>query len=1615
MTTKLSTSNLSAETLAAISGPRISNVQITDSAYNTLDDTAANIGGGYIIINGQSFNSAAQVLIDQTPATTITWVSNSLIRAQVPASTDGASKSVYVINPDGSLALLVNGLTYSAFPAWSTGSTLTSFEALVPISIQLSAPTANNYTLAASNTLPSAVTLYANGLIAGTVAANTTTNYNFTVIAKDNENQDTSRSFTLPITQNYEPAWLTVSNLGTFDASSYYSNTLVATDLSNVTYSVAAGSSLPSGLSLAANGFLSGTVSSADTYSFGIVATDIANLSNTRTFSITISVPADTYFKYTTLLLNGETTANSFIADASTTNANLTINSDTKSIIYNPYQGDGYYSAYFDGTGDYLTVPNNTALDFGSSDFTIEFWVYRSGTGDFMPIEKTISGQYGSWYLQLTGSTNILAWYCSSTGSSADMFNNVTVGTIPLYSWTHVAIVRSGSTFTGYINGVGTSLGTSSATIFNSSYVITLGAHNGSSSFYLNGYISNARIVKGTAVYTSAFTPPTSPLTAIANTSLLTCQSNRFIDKSTNNFAITRIGDVSIYPNIPFTAGSSYSTYGSAYFDGVSDTLTTSGKSEFAFAKGDFTIEMWVYPISPLATPTRDVGLFYVEQTNGVVFGFQTGNVAMGTRGVAYDVTTNYSPTSNTWTHLATTRFGANTYIFANGVLVGNATSSGGVANNKDYICTTGLPTIGGNYAGGAGFGYYTGYISDLRVIKGTAAYTTAFTPPTTPVTAVANTSLLTLQYNGDATNYGIIDNSNFNNIIVRNGNASEGTFSPYSATGWSTYFNGTDAYIEHGTTASNFLVTGSSTGITATFEAWVYPKSYNTGDTNYKFSPIHAKGVTYFNFGIRDGAVRFYWYDPSPTAQLVTSASTNDVPLNTWTHVAMTISGTTIKIYINGTLNTTSATFNGISTNAIGGAEQIGYQGAGTAIYFPGYISNYRLSNSVVYSAAFTPPTSPLSTSTTSSTTKLLICQSNRFVDNSTNGFPVTIYGTPYVQAFGPFGSVAESTPLTYSTYFDGTNDYLSTTSSNTPMDFGTGNFTIEGWINTGIKTIDGGASRSIIGNSGTTYKMQLYIDTTNGYLTFGNTGSTYIQGTTGLADSTWHHFAISRSGTSSNQIAMWIDGTRQALGTNSENYASGTIFIGSFDGTQGNWLGYISNLRIVKGTAVYTPSSSTITVPTSSLTAISNTSLLTCQSPYMVDNSGTVVITGKNDAKMVRHNPFGYTAKSTTNYTPSLHGGSVYLDGTGDYLYSPNSANFQFGTGDFTIEFWLYDFVTPSSGSDYIFLDAAAYGNWGIIRSGSSIYWQNYFAGNSVFSIPFTNKTRQWTHIAACRVSGVVYLYVNGVSPSAGNTGDTQDYSGAGNLTIGKNANYGATNGYISDVRITKGFAVYKGNFVPPTQTLTNYSANYPATMLLNFNTGGIVDLHGTNVVETVNNGQLSTAVKKFNNSSMSFDGSSQYLKMLSLPNFEFGTGDFTIESWLYPKSISATASYIFDQRTADSQNVLLAYILPDRTIEIYVNGGVVVSGGTIALNSWSHFAITRASNSLKMFLNGTQIGSTYSLTNTLITSPMYIGTRYNGTQYFNGHMDDFRVTKGVARYTTTFTPPTSSFVTK
>ena len=929
MTTKLTTSNLSAETLAAISGPRISNVKIADSSYNTLDDTAANISGGFIIINGQNFISNCQVLIDNTPATTVTFVSNSIIRAQVPASAEGTTKSIYVVNPDGSSAIIINGLTYSAFPAWSTGSTLTSFEALVPVSIQLSAPSATVYTLAAANTLPSSLSLYANGLIAGTVAANTTTNYNFTVNAKDAENQDTNRNFTLPITQNVEPAWTTVADLGTALTGVNISSTLVATDLSNVTYSVAAGSSLPSSLTLAANGLLSGSVSAANTYSFGIVATDTANLSNTRTFSISITAP-DQYSIYNTLFLNGEGTAstnganNRVFIDSSTNNFSIQTNGNTNQGTFSPYSPVGW-SNFFSG-GTYITVPTSTGLNMGSGAYTVEGWFNVDRKGVQGTIISFLTG------LKITVvDTGIRLW-----GDVAGGIYDTATATINVNTWYHFAWVRE-STSLGklYLNGsliiTITSTSIVSSMPSGQNVVIGLMGDGYSNGFY--GYLSNIRVLKGTALYTSAFTPGTIPLTAISNTSLLTCQSNRFIDNSTTNAVLTITSTLSVQAFSPVLQAVAYTPSlhgGSAYFDGTGDYLTAPSNVALNLP-GDFTVEFWAYP-------TASIFAAAIAGTTSSTMGFDAAGYFyfLNSTGQYLRATDGSFLPLHTWTHVAISRSGSTLKIFRNGI-------DNGIAENTGSASTATFTFSGLNigYSPHVNGGIFTGYISNFRIVKGTAVYTTAFTPPTAPLTAITNTSLLT-----EFTNAGIIDQSGKNNLETVGDAKVSTSVKKYGSSSMS--FDGTGDYLKIPYSPSFNFGTGNFT-----IEGWVYLNSlsasyyvvagtFTTGTTDEWLIQIANNGnIRFLTIGSDDGEGATF-----RSASITTS---------TWYHLAAVRSGTTVTLYVNGT-SVGSYT----NSNSIGSVSKVLYIGIQNAGTWPldGYIDDLRITRGYArYTTTFTPP----------------------------------------------------------------------------------------------------------------------------------------------------------------------------------------------------------------------------------------------------------------------------------------------------------------------------------------------------------------------------------------------------------------------------------------------------------------------------------------------------------------------------------------------------------------------------------------------------------------------------------------------------------------------------------
>ena len=196
-TTQLS--NTATATLVKTLAPKVLYANVASNTFTVLDDTAVNVGGGYIVVTGAEFQSGATVLIDTTPASAVTYVNSTTLQVQVPTKS-AASYNLYVVNPDGGVGIKVSGITYSSEPSWVTSSPLSNQAANTAFAVTLSATGATSYSVAAGSTLPAGTTLAANGYFSGTVSIGAQTTYTFSVVATDAENQDSSKTFQVTVT-----------------------------------------------------------------------------------------------------------------------------------------------------------------------------------------------------------------------------------------------------------------------------------------------------------------------------------------------------------------------------------------------------------------------------------------------------------------------------------------------------------------------------------------------------------------------------------------------------------------------------------------------------------------------------------------------------------------------------------------------------------------------------------------------------------------------------------------------------------------------------------------------------------------------------------------------------------------------------------------------------------------------------------------------------------------------------------------------------------------------------------------------------------------------------------------------------------------------------------------------------------------------------------------------------------------------------------------------------------------------------------------------------------------------------------------------------------------------
>ena len=443
-------------------------------------------------------------------------------------------------------------------------------------------------------------------------------------------------------------------------------------------------------------------------------------------------------------------------------------------------------SVQFDGSGDKLSIPNNVDFRFGSGDFTLEAWIMVIGpAGDW----DTVVGMWDSsetrrtFSLQRKSDGELYLYVSTDGGSSNWAFAHG--GSIETSTWYHVAGVRDGNTLRVFIDGVQVGTATYSDSILNNTTdALFIGDVESSDSNAFRGHISNVRVIKGRALYTSNFKPPMRELEVVPGTVLLACQSKTDASLEKTGKTITVSGNAvanELTPGIltPIVkSGGGSAITGSVEFTSTTDALVLSAGTDFAYGTGDFTIEAWIQPqginggetkaIFTQSQSGNDYIIFKVDSDKAIKATFGATTVSGGTVEVG------------SWHHVAVTRASNTVKIFVNGV------ASAGTTVSTDFSDTTRNPTIG-QYTHSYGSIEYYGFISNLRINKGTALYTDSFIPPTRELKKVPGTVLLCCQDSDSPlteatgktiTGYGDLRRTDGSELVT-NGDFSNGT------TGW--------------------------------------------------------------------------------------------------------------------------------------------------------------------------------------------------------------------------------------------------------------------------------------------------------------------------------------------------------------------------------------------------------------------------------------------------------------------------------------------------------------------------------------------------------------------------------------------------------------------------------------------------------------------------------------------------------------------------------------------------------------------------------------------------------------------------------------------------------------
>jgi len=671
----------------------------------------------------------------------------------------------------------------------------------------------------------------------------------------------------------------------------------------------------------------------------------------------------------------------------------VTTYGDVKQVITVPDPfGGNTPVAYFDGNGDLLGISNSQCSDFqfGSNNFTIECWVYVPSLTTFGLLWNFArTGVYEGYncYFDTDGSVKTSI---TTNGTSWNVFPTKSLGTTGYH---HIAVVRDGSSFTVYVDGIGGTSVTNSGSITTSLDNFAI-AGSSTHSLSSNCYVSEFR-VSNIARYTGTFTPSNKPFTPDPYTKLLLhCDgpvgSNVFIDSSGSGDNIYLPGVKSDFSDIRFADQSGnlipywfrndmgmhrpspldgkaitatgdvkqilpFPGAGLGMFDGTGDYLEvldwySSGASNIG--SNNFTIEGWIY-LSTLpsainviignysAIDSSNEHVIYISALNTLVwYAYQSGsylwNIGSGTLNTG-------------WTHFACVRSGSVQIMYINGIPIGTTGSSSSSVNTH-----TSALKIGSWYGNQA----FNGNLSEIRW-SNVARYTGPFTPPRTQFQSDSNTKLL-LHFLGSGNSF--VDSSPSPKTITAYGDAKQ--LSSPCGSGMIA-FDGTGDYltIPH----SDDFEFGAGD---FTIEGWASPTGTSWYDIINRYNRQSGKQV--FLIGLNSsGYLNASCYSGVDSTIGSISGSTNVV--NTTFHFAYVRSGSTFTLYLNGQSIGTATSSVAIQAGDVNTPVTLGAQHAFSSwYYYTGYIGDIRISKGIArYNNNFVPSTQPFKSD---SNTKLLL-----------------------------------------------------------------------------------------------------------------------------------------------------------------------------------------------------------------------------------------------------------------------------------------------------------------------------------------------------------------------------------------------------------------------------------------------------------------------------------------------------------------------------------------------------------------------------------------------------------------------------------------------------------------